>query len=67
MKMQTVLVVCFIIVAPSLFGLIYLHDNPIGITSIADINSGQALVGVNVTVKGNITEIFLLYVFLYTS
>ncbi len=60
-KMQTMLVIGFIIIAPLLLGMVYIHDNPPGITLIANINSGEALIGTNITVKGNITEIFMLY------
>ena len=38
----------------------YIHDNPSGITSIADINAGKVAVGDNVMIKGRIMSILLL-------
>jgi len=38
----------------------YIHDNPLGITPIADINAGMFGYGENVTIKGVIVEILLL-------
>jgi hypothetical protein len=50
-----------ILIIPLSLGLIYAHDNPTSITSLESINSGAARVGTNVTVKGTITEILLLF------
>jgi len=38
----------------------YIHDNPLGITPIADINAGRVGAGENVTIKGRILSIFAL-------
>ena len=39
---------------------VYFHDNPSGVTSIADINDGKVAVGENVTIKGRILLVFVL-------
>ena len=40
----------------------YIHDSPLGITPIADINSGRVGVGENVTIKGRILSIFMYFI-----
>jgi hypothetical protein len=40
---------------------VYFHDNPSAVTSIADINDGKVAAGENVTVKGRILFIWMLY------
>lgn len=35
------------------------HDNPVGLTRIADIKAGKIPVGANVTVKGKITQVIV--------
>ena len=39
----------------------YVHDNPSGITPIADINSGKVTIGENVTIRGRILSIFMFF------
>jgi hypothetical protein len=54
-KPPTVVVAIIIIVVASLsVTLVYVHDNPSGLTPIGDINSGEIPVGTVVVVKGEI-------------
>ena len=57
------LTVSIILVASFSFVLTYIHDNPIGLTQISSINSGATPIGSNVTIKGQITHIMVLWMF----
>lgn len=48
-----------ILLVPLLF--VYVHDNPAGLVHISAINSGRVPIGANVTVKGEIVDILMLF------
>ena len=43
---------------------VYIHDNPVGLTRIDDINAGNIPVGANVTLKGRITQVIVWHMLL---
>ena len=50
-----------IVVAVTAYLGAYVYYNPSGITPIADINAGRVAVGENVTIRGTIVSIMLLF------
>ncbi|RDE11811.1 MAG: hypothetical protein C4K48_11000 [Candidatus Thorarchaeota archaeon] len=54
------LLVLIAIMAPLSLTLMYVHDNPTGITPISSINTGITPIGSDVTVKGVILEIVVI-------
>ena len=59
--LATILISIVILVSFSL-ALIYTHDNPAELIPISSINAGITPLGSNVTIKGNITSIMMLWV-----
>ena len=59
-KALATLLVLVAIMAPLSLILIYVHDNPAGMTPISSINTGVTPIGSNVTLKGRILEICVL-------
>ena len=56
-KALATLLVLVAIMAPLSLILIYVHDNPAGMTPISSINTGITPISSNVTLKGVISEI----------
>ena len=50
------------VVTSTFLAVAFVHDNPTGLTPIADINSGAVAPGENVTVKCRIMSIVMLFV-----
>ncbi|MDF1537580.1 MAG: hypothetical protein P1Q69_01580 [Candidatus Thorarchaeota archaeon] len=61
-RTRTYLIGFILLCTPLVISLAFIHDNPQNITSIASINSVEVTVGMNVTVKGKITEIMFYYI-----
>jgi hypothetical protein len=59
-KALATLVVLVVILASLSLALIYVHDNPVGLTPISSINTEVTPIGSNVTIKGEITSIIFL-------
>ena len=64
MKRKTLAIsmVLVVLVASLSLTLIYAHDNPANLTPILSINTGNTSIGSNVTIKGNITSIIMLFI-----